>query len=151
MVERLLEGTQRLGEHAERFVELHDLEREASAVRRARAEVDDLDRPPAADAIEASDALLDNCGIPRQIVEDKPATEFEVPPLAPGFGRDQDPRPVGLRELRHLDVALGGRQPLMEDSDSLAPAKLDLPLEHLQLSPLAGEDEGLRALPPPLA
>ena len=82
----------------------------------ARAEVDDLDRDAAADAIQAADALLDRRGLPGQVVEHQAVAELEVAALAAGFGRDEQARPVGGAEPRDLGVAPRRRELLVEDA-----------------------------------
>ena len=55
-------------------------------------------------------------GVPGEVEEHQPAAELEVPPLAAGLGGDQDRRPLGEPELRHLDVSPLGRELLVEDA-----------------------------------
>ena len=117
---------------------------------RGRAEVDDLrgDRP--ADAVEPADPLLDDRRVPRQVEQDQPAAELEVPPLAAGLGRDQDRRPLGEPELRHLDVPPLGRELLVEDAGP-PPLPLDRPLQQVERLAMGHEDQRLLVRPRPAA
>ncbi len=113
-----------------------------------RPEVDDLDRTRATDAVEPADALLHQHRIPRQIEEDEAAAEFKVAAFAAALGADQDRRPFGLRELRHLEVALREREILVKDRHALVKLKLELRLQPIERG--ASRDEDERLLLPPL-
>ena len=99
-----LQPSERFAEKAQRLVQAGD--RRAQPL--GRHEVDDLHGDHAADAIEATDALLDEHRVPRQVEQDQPRAEFEVAPLAAAFGRDQHRRPRRRSELRDLDIPFAG-------------------------------------------
>ena len=115
-----LQPAERLAEEADPLVEAGD----GAAEPGGRAEVDDLGGDRAADAVEPADPLLDHARVPGQVEEDEPAAELEVPPLAARLGGDQDRRPLGEPELRHLDVPPLGRELLVEDAGA-PPLPLD--------------------------
>jgi len=72
------------------------------------ADVGDLDRLVPADAVEATDALLDGGRGPGEIEENEAVAELEVAPFAAALGGQQQRRAGRKPELRHLDVPLAG-------------------------------------------
>ena len=56
-------------------------------------EVEHLDGVRLADAVDATDPLLDAHRVPREVVVHKQMAELEVTPLAARFGAEQDARP----------------------------------------------------------
>ena len=84
-------------------------------------------------------------GLPRQVVEHEPMAELEVAPLAAGFGRDEDARPVVGAEPRDLDVAPRRRQLLVEDAAGELRARAERLAQHLERLAVGHEHERLLA------
>jgi len=83
--ERSIESAQGLLEDAELLVEPRDLPRESLV----RQEHRDLDRTLAIDAIQPSDALLNQDRVSRQIEQHEPAAEMKVTSFAACFSGNQ--------------------------------------------------------------
>ena len=77
----------------------------------------DADRLSLADTVEATDALLEETGVEREIEEDEVVGELKVAALAADLGADEELRAVGFGEPRGLAVALHEREPLVEETD----------------------------------
>src|ERR1035441_815610 len=76
----------------------------------------DLDVFGLSDAIQPSNALLEQLRIEWQVKQDKVMRELEVASFAADLRTDQQPRSVGLGEPRSVAVPLHQRESFMENS-----------------------------------
>ena len=110
-----------------------------------RDEEDDLDRVAAADAVEASHALLDDERAPGQVEEHDAPAELEVAALAAALGRDEQARARRRAELGDLDVAACGREAFVEGPGRELGALAERRAHELERLAVRDEDERLLA------
>jgi hypothetical protein len=76
----------------------------------------DLDEGGLTDAVEASDALLEEFGIGGQVEENEVVGELEVAALAADFGAEEDASALGFGEVGGIAVALDEGEALVENA-----------------------------------
>ena len=136
-----LEAREGLSKQAESLVQAGD----GRAETRGWLEVHDRHVARSTDSIQSADPLLDDHWIPRKVEEHDPIAELEVAPLAPALGGDEQARPLGPAETRHLDVAPRRRQLFVEHRRGDLAATAEAGAEPLERLPVCDENEALLA------